>query len=85
MEQILRQIVAKVAETRADFASSANLHDDLDVDSVRALEIVFEIEGAFGIPVPDDRFAEVRSFDELLVLVASLARTPEESACGVAS
>ena len=71
-EQSLRKIVAKIAETSSDFPLSAHLRDDLSVDSVRALEIVFEIEKVFAVPVPEDRYGEVRTFQELLTLVKSL-------------
>ena len=71
-EQTLRKIVAKIAETTPDFSTEANLRDDLNVDSVRAVEIVFDIEGTFGVKVPEDRYSEVRTFKDLLSLVGSL-------------
>ena len=72
MEQKLRQIVAKIAETTPDFAKDVNLRDGLDVDSVRAVEIVFEIEHSFGIKVPEERYGEVRTFSDLVALLVSL-------------
>lgn len=71
-EENLRKIVGKIAETTTDFPLSAQLRDDLNVDSVRALEIVFEIEKVFAVPVPEDRYGEVRTFQDLLTLVTSL-------------
>jgi acyl carrier protein len=72
MEEALRKIVAKIAETTPDFGLNANLRDQLNVDSVRALEIVFEIERVFGVPVPEERYGEVQTFSDLLALVQSL-------------
>jgi acyl carrier protein len=72
MEQTLREIVAKIAETTDDFASDASLLDDLEVDSVRALEVIFEIERTFSVKVPEGRYGEVRTFSDLLALVTSL-------------
>jgi acyl carrier protein len=72
MEQILREIVAKIAEITPDFAGDADLREDLDVDSHRAVEIVFEIERTFNIRIPDDRFGEMQTFDGTLRLVQSL-------------
>lgn len=72
MEQTLRQIVAKIAETSPDFPPQVNLRDGLDVDSVRAVEIVFEIEHKLGIKVPEDRYGEVRTFGDLVALVNAL-------------
>jgi len=75
MEKTLREIVAKIAETTPDFAADANLREELNVDSVRALEIVFEIERTFSVVIPEGRYGEVRTFDSLLKLVASLQNT----------
>jgi acyl carrier protein len=72
MEQTLREIVAKVAETTPDFDANASFREKLNVDSVRALEIVFEIERVFSIQVPEDRYAEVKNFNNLLSLIASI-------------
>jgi acyl carrier protein len=72
MEQALREIVAKIAETTNDFAIDASLRHDLDVDSVRALELIFDVERTFSIKVPEGRYGEVRTFADLLALVTSL-------------
>jgi len=72
MDQKLREIVAKIAETTADFPPDATLRDDLNVDSVRALELVFEVEKDFAIKVPEGRYGEVRTFQDLVNLVVSI-------------
>lgn len=72
MEETLRNIVATIAETSPDFAAEANLRDELDVDSVRALEILFEIERKLGAKVPESRFGEVRTFKDLVDVVTTL-------------
>jgi acyl carrier protein len=72
MEQTVRAIVARIAETNLDFDSNANLRDALGVDSVRSLEIVFEIEKLLGVAVPEDRYAEVRTLNDIVKLVSSL-------------
>ena len=72
MEQTLRQIVAKIAEIAPDFDAAASFRDALNVDSVRALEIVFEIEKQLKINVPEDRYAEVKNLNDLVKLVGSI-------------
>jgi acyl carrier protein len=72
MEKTLREIVATIAETKNDFAASVNLRYDLEVDSVRALELIFEIERTFSIKVPEGRYGEARTFADLVALVAAL-------------
>jgi len=72
MEQQLREIVARIAETKPDFNGDAHLRDDLNVDSFRGVEIVFEIERVFGVEVPGNRYGEVQTFNDMLKLVSSL-------------
>jgi acyl carrier protein len=72
IEQDLRAIVAKIAETSPDFALTAHLRDEVGVDSVRAFEIVFEIEKVFGVSIPEERYGEVRTFEDLMAVVTSL-------------
>ena len=62
MEEKLREIVARIAETEPGFSLDASLRDDLHVDSVRAM----------GIEVPENRMGGVRTFADLASLVASV-------------
>jgi acyl carrier protein len=72
MEQTLREIVARIAELPADFPADANLRDDLNVDSFRAAEIVFEIERVLKTKIPDERFAQVQTFNDVIDLVTQV-------------
>lgn len=72
MEETLREIVARIAELPADFAADANLRDDLNVDSFRAAEIVFEIERVLKTKIPDEQFAQVQTFNDIVDLVTSV-------------
>jgi acyl carrier protein len=72
IEEKLRQIVATVAETTPDFPVTADLREDLRVDSVCALEIIFDIERVLKIRLPADRYAGVRTFQDLLGVLESL-------------
>ncbi len=72
MEDKLREIVARIAETDAKFSPDASLRDELLVDSVRALEILFEIQKDMGIKVPESRLGEVRTFSDLASVVAQV-------------
>jgi len=73
MEEKLREIVARIGEIPKDFDAGAHLRDELNIDSFRAVEIVFEIERAFKITVPGQRYGEVETFKDMLQLVTSLA------------
>ena len=72
MEQQLREIVARIAEVAGDFPLTSHMRDDLNVDSFRAVEIIFEVERLFSIKVPDGRYSEVQTFEDLLKLIQSI-------------
>jgi acyl carrier protein len=74
MEQTLREIVAKIAEVPPDFEASAGFREALGVDSVRALEILFEIEKTLGVVVPEDGYAKVKCLSNLVSLVESIRK-----------
>jgi acyl carrier protein len=72
MEEDLRKIIAKIAETNAAFSADADLREELDVDSHRAVELLFEIERTFDVKIPADRFDELGTLNKALALVKSL-------------
>jgi acyl carrier protein len=73
METTLRKLIADVAETtNVDFDMDADLRDELDIDSHRAVDLVFQVENAFGITIPADRFDELRTLRKAMALVASM-------------
>jgi len=44
---------------------------DAGFSSVRALDLLLELESRFGVSVPDDGFASARTAEALLTLVGS--------------
>jgi acyl carrier protein len=73
MEEMLRQLVARIAEVPATFPIDAHLRDDLDIDSFRAAELIFEIERVFATKLPDTQFAQAQSFHDVLKMLNSIA------------
>jgi len=62
-----------------DLASSAGMPlTELGIDSIEMLNIIFEIEEAFGIAIADDDLRQLKTTDDLLRLVGSLL-TPKAS------
>jgi acyl carrier protein len=49
------------------------LIDDVGIDSPRMIDIVLEVEDRFGITVDDDEVQRVRTYGEMLALVAERA------------
>jgi acyl carrier protein len=72
IETALRGIIATIVETDADFPIEADLRDDLELDSHRAIEMVFEIERVFAIRIPNERHAQMRTLAGIMGVVAAL-------------
>ncbi|MBW2733135.1 MAG: acyl carrier protein [Deltaproteobacteria bacterium] len=71
-EKKIRDIVAAMGNIGPDFDSKAHFFRDLGVESVKAIELLFELEDVFGIGLPDEDYNDVRNLDELVVLVDKL-------------
>lgn len=63
------EIVAAVAEVPAESISPEALLSDLDVDSLRGLRIVAEVERRWGIVIGEDEIGGIRSMGDILAIV----------------
>jgi acyl carrier protein len=72
VEQQLREIVARLGRFAADFDPKAHFFRDLGVESVKALELLLEIEDSFQIALPDEEYNAVQNLDELVALIGKL-------------
>jgi len=52
-----------------DIKKDAVLKDDLGADSLSAVEIVMALEDAFGITIPEEKTAEIKTVADILALV----------------
>jgi acyl carrier protein len=68
-ERRLRKIIAEVALVPADsFTAEAELAG-AGIDSLSVLRAVAEVEASFGITIPDESFARVRTLRALAEIV----------------
>jgi acyl carrier protein len=81
IEPRVRQLVAeRLGVSPEDLIAEASLADELAVDSLDLLEVAIALEAEFGIAVAERPLAGVRSYGDLVGLVASLVeetRRPE--------
>jgi acyl carrier protein len=73
----IRRIIAEVAEIdESEIRGESKFDDDLGVDSVKALEIVVEIERKFNITFDESRLAdiikEIRTVNDAIDLTRQL-------------
>ena len=74
----IEEIRKKVIEVLADRASmdvqqitlQSRLVDDLGLDSLDAVEMVFEIEERYGIDIPDDQIQEFKTAQDIVTYLS---------------
>jgi acyl carrier protein len=70
IEQKLKEILSKQLNIELSKVNpSARLAEDLGVDSFKAVELMFEIEEAFGMKIKDSDFERVRSVNDIIVFI----------------
>jgi acyl carrier protein len=82
-EEIERQLIAIVQqekEVAEDLLRPETALSDAGIDSLDSLTILFAIEEQFGISVPDDRARAMKTFGDMVDLVASLLESKQEGA-----
>jgi acyl carrier protein len=79
----VEQIVAAVAdehglaEARDGLTLHSNLHDDLGMDEVDLIEVVFRSEERFGLVLPDDGIGLSSTVSDIVALIAERLREKE--------
>lgn len=74
----IKEIEKKVIDVLADRASmdpdrvtlQSRLVDDLGLDSLDAVEMVFQIEETYGIEIPDDQIREFMTGQDILTYLS---------------
>ncbi len=68
----LADIVEEVAGVAADdVTDSKSFVDDLDIDSLSMVEIAVQAEDRFGVKIPDDELANLRTVSDAVDYVAT--------------
>lgn len=55
----------------SEVVPTANLADDLDIDSLSAVELALELENEFGIEIEDEELANLKTVQDIMDLIAS--------------
>ena len=79
----VEQIVAAIAdeyglvEAKDAVTLRSSLHDDLGMDEVDLIEVVFRAEERFGLVLPDDGIGPSSTVDDIVALIAERLRERE--------
>lgn len=74
MQDRIRQIIAdELQRAPSEVRSGASLRKELGMDSVAAINIVFALEDAFGVHVPESELEGIDDLDQVVRLVRQYA------------
>ena len=68
-DTILDLAAKRFSVDRSTLSVENDLFESLQIDSLQALDLLTELEEAFGVEIPDYELQEVRSFQELVDVV----------------
>jgi acyl carrier protein len=74
IQQGLAEIVEEVAGVAADDVTvDKSFVDDLDIDSLSMVEIAVQAEDKFGVKIPDDELANLKTVGDAVNYIAKNA------------
>ena len=71
LEQIKKVLTDSINVDEALVTEDANLKDDLDIDSLSAVELALELETEFNITIEDEELAKLETVKDIMDLIAS--------------
>ena len=71
----VRSVVAEITGLPADVSGTADLYSELGVASIKAMQLLMELEERFGISIPDDQFIEATSVERLGEMIVRLKQS----------
>ncbi len=76
IQQMLTDIFVDMFEIDpADITGEANLYEDLDVDSIDAVDLVVELRKITGKSIDPDEFKSVRTVDDVVAVVDNIVNS----------
>jgi acyl carrier protein len=69
----LRDILAKDFEVDAEaVVPEARIYEDLDIDSIDAIDLIVRLKELTGKKIPPERFKEVRTIGDIVDVLSTL-------------
>ena len=68
----LRQLLTELAHLPEGFDEKADIYGDLGMASLKAMELLMDLEERYGISVPDEEFIEATSLERLAAMIQRL-------------
>jgi acyl carrier protein len=81
IEREIIAIISEISGVEEDMISpQSHLANDLEIDSIKAIEIIVAIEKKYKIAIRDEDISQIKTLQEILSLVKSLTKpTPSHA------
>lgn len=66
LDKVITLIKNSGVTTNSSISSSSNLYDDLEFDSLDAVEFVMTIEDEFGVTISDDELSDLKTVQDVV-------------------
>jgi acyl carrier protein len=75
VEQKLRRLVSEeMGLSEEEIKTESKLVEDLGADSLDIVELIMTAEEEFEIELPDEKLSDVKTFGEVVAIIAALAK-----------
>lgn len=72
LQNELRQLLMELAALPEGFDAKADLYSELGVASMKAMELLMELEDRYQVSVPDEEFIQATSLQALAEMIQRL-------------
>jgi acyl carrier protein len=70
-ERVIKLVMEQLDVTREECVPEASFIDDLGADSLDLVELIMEMEEAFGIEIADEELEKIRTIKDVLEFLKS--------------
>lgn len=75
MEQKIKELIAeKLSKKVEDIKSESRLVEDLGADSLDVVELIMAFEDEFGIALPDEDVAKLKTIKDIVTYITNLKK-----------
>jgi acyl carrier protein len=72
IETVIRAVAVRTSREVSELTAETDVREDLGMDSLDAVELIMDLEDEFGVSIPAEQSADLKTVGEIAALVDSL-------------
>ncbi|MDR1330414.1 MAG: acyl carrier protein [Oscillospiraceae bacterium] len=73
LEKVAKAVADRTGREVSEITAETDVREDLGMDSLDAVELLMELEEEFGITLPSEKTADLKTVGEIAALIDALA------------